>query len=120
MIEQRTQQYSEEEERRGRWDLKLCTSDCPRVSMGSRRQTGWRGRLFIQTSSALGGPGLYDTKHEKREQIPNPRDIVRALPAGTTSLAVTPKPPEKQEASLDRPGKFRASHAVLQKLLILV
>lgn len=67
MIEQRTQQYSEEGERRGRWDLKLCASDCPRVSKGSRRQMGWRGRLSVQTSSALGGPGLYDTKHEKKK-----------------------------------------------------
>lgn len=87
---------------------------------------GWRGRLSIQTSSALGGPGLYDTKHEKKEQIPNPRDIGRALPAGTTSLAVAPNPPEKQapnpsiQTSLDRTGKFRVSHAILQKLPILV
>ena len=79
---------------------------------------GWRGRLSIQTSSALGGPGLYDTKHEKKEQIPNPRDIGRALPAGTTSLAVAPNP--SIQTSLDRTGKFRVSHAILQKLPILV
>lgn len=82
---------------------------------------GWRGRLSVQTSSALGGPGLYDTKHEKKkEQIPNPSDTGRALPAGTTSLAVAPNPPEKQGASLDRPDKFRASRTILQKLPILV
>ena len=57
---------------------------------------------------------------KKKEQIPNPSDTGRALPAGTTSLAVAPNPPEKQEASLDRPDKFRASRATLQKLPILV